>query len=185
MWKLGLSRILGIGSLQCDTNTVWAMVIKVPNHHLTQEWSKIEKEGSILGSSSKELHCTENPGHVFPEKKLCSLIPNFYIHISVNDLHMYSHDRSTYFPADRSWEYINRSQIYECRNFYWDRAVSFRGIFFPMFGSLFAVYIGIDMAHGVDKKSIPASKIKVSWTRGNSVPQLVPTRFQTRFLFGF
>ncbi len=32
----------------------------------------------------------------------------------------YSQDRSTYFPAaekaDRSWKYINLSQIYECRN---------------------------------------------------------------------
>jgi hypothetical protein len=33
---------------------------------------------------------------------------------------IYSQDRSTYFPAtgkaDRSWKYINLSQIYECRN---------------------------------------------------------------------
>ncbi len=35
-------------------------------------------------------------------------------------INTYSQDRSTYFPAaekaDRSWKYINLSQIYECRN---------------------------------------------------------------------
>ncbi len=41
-----------------------------------------------------------------------------------------SYDRSTYFAAanmkvDRSWEYINCSQIYECGNWERGRAVSF------------------------------------------------------------
>jgi hypothetical protein len=31
-------------------------------------------------------HCKENPIYVFPEKKLPGLSPNFYIHVSVNDL---------------------------------------------------------------------------------------------------
>ncbi len=31
-------------------------------------------------------HCTENPIYVFPEKELCGLSSNFYIHVSVRDL---------------------------------------------------------------------------------------------------
>jgi hypothetical protein len=59
-----------------------------------------------------QMHCTENSKQIFPEMKLCSLVPNFYIHGSVSDL----------------WEHINRSQIHECRN--WERgcSVSFLGI---------------------------------------------------------
>ncbi len=45
---------------------------------------------------------------------------------------MYSCDRSAYFAAakqaDQSWEYINRSQIHECRNWVRVLTVSFLGI---------------------------------------------------------
>jgi hypothetical protein len=48
----------------------------------------------------------------FPEKELRSLIPKFP-HLCVCERFIYSHDRSTYFPAaeyaDRLWEYINRT----------------------------------------------------------------------------
>ncbi len=41
-------------------------------------------------------------------------------HSCVCEWFIYSQDQSTYFPAaeqlDRSWKYINLSQIYECRN---------------------------------------------------------------------
>jgi hypothetical protein len=65
------------------------------------------------------IHCKKNPIYVFPEMKLRGLVPNFYIHVSVSDF---------YIPriclpicpqqkkADRSWEYINHSQIHECGN---------------------------------------------------------------------
>jgi hypothetical protein len=35
----------------------------------------------------EESHCTENPIYVFPEMKLCGLVPNYYIHVSVSDLY--------------------------------------------------------------------------------------------------
>ncbi len=41
----------------------------------------------------------ENPIYVFPEKELCGLSPNFHIHVSVSNVHIYSQNRSTYFPA--------------------------------------------------------------------------------------
>ncbi len=34
------------------------------------------------------LHCTENPIYVFSEMKLCGIIPNSYIHVSVSDLYI-------------------------------------------------------------------------------------------------
>jgi hypothetical protein len=44
--------------------------------------------------------------------------------------------------ADRLWEYVNRPQIHECRNWERGRAVSFMGIFVSNFWySALAVYI--------------------------------------------
>ncbi len=34
------------------------------------------------------MHCAENTIYVFPEKKLCGLVPNSYIHVSVSDLYI-------------------------------------------------------------------------------------------------
>jgi hypothetical protein len=82
-------------------------------------------------------HCTENSKQIFPEIKERGLVPNFCIHVSVNNLYIppisrfiYSHDRSDYFVV---WEYINRSQIHECRNWVRGHAVSFPGIFVSNF----------------------------------------------------
>ncbi len=33
------------------------------------------------------MHCTENTKQIFPEMKLCGLVPNFYIHVSVIELY--------------------------------------------------------------------------------------------------
>jgi hypothetical protein len=33
-------------------------------------------------------YCIENPIHVFPEMKLCGLVPNSYIHVSVSYLYI-------------------------------------------------------------------------------------------------
>ncbi len=54
-------------------------------------------------------------------------------HSCICERFIHSQDQSTYFAAaklvDRSWEYINRSQIHELRNWERGRAVSFLGIF--------------------------------------------------------
>jgi hypothetical protein len=34
------------------------------------------------------LRCTENWKQIFPEIKLCGLVPNFCIHVSVSDLYI-------------------------------------------------------------------------------------------------
>jgi hypothetical protein len=92
-------------------------------------WTEIEK---------RVVHCKEDLNNVFPEIKLRGLVPNFHFHTSVRAIFIYSQDRSTWFAgaktADRSWDYIDRSQIYECIN--WD----FLGIFFSNFRySIFTV----------------------------------------------
>jgi hypothetical protein len=58
--------------------------------------------------------------------KLRGLVPKFHIHVSAS---VYIFIRSVaYFATkyvDRSWEYVNRSQIHECGNWERGRAVSF------------------------------------------------------------
>ncbi len=67
---------------------------------------------------------------MYSQKRNCEgLSPNFYIHVSVSDLRIDSQDRSTYFPSDRSWEYINRSQTHEYGNWDWSRTFPFLRIF--------------------------------------------------------
>jgi hypothetical protein len=67
----------------------------------------------VLTSMLHDTHCTKNSKHKFPEMKLHGLVPYFYIHVPSHDI---------YIPmigprrTDRSWEYINRSQIHECGN---------------------------------------------------------------------
>jgi hypothetical protein len=75
--------------------------------------------------------------------KLCGLVPNFCIHISLWAIYIFP--RSVRFFcciafADWSWEYINRSQIHKYINWERGRAVSFLEIFVSNFRcSAFAV----------------------------------------------
>jgi hypothetical protein len=39
------------------------------------------------------------------------------------------------------------------------------------------MYLERERTHVLDEKSIPASKIEVSWTMDDSIPHSVPTRF--------
>jgi hypothetical protein len=95
-------------------------------------------------SHSLFAHCTENWKQIFPKMKLCGLVPTFCIHISVSDLYIPKISPPTLLFAfvDRSWDYIHRSQIHECRNWERGRAVSFLGIFVSNFQySVFAVHV--------------------------------------------
>jgi hypothetical protein len=59
-------------------------------------------------------HGTKNSKQIFPEIKLCGLVQNFHINVSMSDLYI-----PTIGPPigeDRSWEWINRSQIHESGN---------------------------------------------------------------------
>jgi hypothetical protein len=65
---------------------------------------------------------------LFPKQNYNVLSPNFHIHVSVNDLYIF---RMPILLQPNSQthlgEYINRSQIHECRNWERGRAVSFLG----------------------------------------------------------
>jgi hypothetical protein len=74
--------------------------------------------------ASPKLHSTENSKQIFPEMKLRGLVPNFHIRVFVSDLHIPTIGPPI-FLVDRSWEYINRSQIHECGTWERGRAVSF------------------------------------------------------------
>ncbi len=93
-------------------------------------WQTVQHIISAPVSAALQMHCTENSKQIFPERKLRGLVPNFYIHISVSDLYfttigLQTQDRKIGGPM---WEYINCSQIHECRNWERDCAVSFQGI---------------------------------------------------------
>jgi hypothetical protein len=67
------------------------------------------------------MHCEIISIYVFPEKELRGLSPYFHSHVSVSDLYIPMMGLPFFLRqnmADRSWEYLNRSQKYECRN--WD-----------------------------------------------------------------
>ncbi len=77
------------------------------------------------------------PIYVFPEMKLIFpnqnynvLSPSSYTHISVRDLYISRIGLPILLHGniDRSWEYINHSQIHECGIWDWGRAIPNKGI---------------------------------------------------------
>jgi hypothetical protein len=70
-------------------------------------------------SRNTNTHCPENRIYLFPEKGIARP-QSIFLHSCVCERFIDSQDRSTYLAAakyvDQSWEYINLSQIYECRN---------------------------------------------------------------------
>jgi hypothetical protein len=65
------------------------------------------------------IHCNENPIYVFLFWGLRGLSPNIHIYVSVSDLSIPRIGPLIWLQqnmTDRSWKYINLSQMYECRN---------------------------------------------------------------------
>ncbi len=77
-------------------------------------------------------HCKDTVPKIgktlFPERKLLGLSPNFYTHISVSDSYISSAYLAAAKQVNRSWEYINCSQMYEYGNWELGRAVWCLGI---------------------------------------------------------
>ncbi len=67
--------------------------------------------------------------------------------------------------ADRPWEYTNRLQIYKCRSWERGRAVSFLGIFFRIFDSVFAVHLS-HLTHGYNQRRCRLSGYSCPSTEG-------------------
>ncbi len=76
---------------------------------------------------------TEISKQIFSEKECRGLSPNFHIHASVSELYSIFPQSVSLFCwrkyVDRSWDYINRSQIHECWNWGWGRAIPRKGIY--------------------------------------------------------
>ncbi len=51
---------------------------------MTPRYTRSRRKYTVLALS----HCKEGPIYVFPEIKLCGLVPNFNIHVSVSDLYI-------------------------------------------------------------------------------------------------
>ncbi len=63
-------------------------------------------------------HNTENSKQIFLEKELWGPTPHFHIHVSESVLYIPTIGLPLLQYVDRSWEFKNRSQTYECGN--WD-----------------------------------------------------------------
>jgi hypothetical protein len=61
------------------------------------------------------LHCNENPIHVFLEKELRGLSPNFHIHVSVSHVCIPRIGSHIFLQQNRQTDH---SQTHECGN--WD-----------------------------------------------------------------
>jgi hypothetical protein len=44
--------------------------------------------GFCFGRRALQRHCTKKSKQIFPEMKLCGLVPNFHIHVSLSDLYI-------------------------------------------------------------------------------------------------
>jgi hypothetical protein len=56
--------------------------------HSSSERPYINENSDSISLPSLQMHCTENSKQIFPEMKLCGLVPNFYIHVTVSDLNI-------------------------------------------------------------------------------------------------
>jgi hypothetical protein len=73
--------------------------------------------------TSPQIHNTENLKQIFPEKELLGLSPMQFPYSCVcerfiNMIGLPILLQENMWSVDRSWEYINRSQTHECKN--WD-----------------------------------------------------------------
>ncbi len=83
----------------------------------SDDWRKSLALYLLCGLNSLlQRHNTENSKQISPEKELRGFSPNFRIHVSASDLYIPTIGLPTGKYVDRSWEYINRSQTYECGN---------------------------------------------------------------------
>ncbi len=89
--------------LRIEMWQIWSLIF-VPINEIRQskcKYTTFLSSSSLVGSwrlkSPKTVlfmvlksgqHCTENLIYIFPEMKLCGLIPNSYIHVSVNVLYI-------------------------------------------------------------------------------------------------
>ncbi len=90
--------------------------------------------------------------YVFPEKEQSQ-----FPHAFVCERFIYSRDRSTYFPApeyaDRSWEYINRTQTHAWGNWDCSRAGPFLGIYVSNFRYSISLQYARQMIHMLDQNT--------------------------------
>ncbi len=89
MYLRGLvrSRICGLGSALCWPSS------GAFTERLMAEWGMKAPGAPGLLNGYVDLQVvdytvTENPIYIFPEMKLCGLVPSFYIRVSVSDLYI-------------------------------------------------------------------------------------------------
>jgi hypothetical protein len=103
-------------------------------HAWFERWRMVENKGywTPAGAySTLQRNNAKNSKQIFPEKEYQGLSPNFHIMcLWANYIFPRWSCRFCWRKyVDRSWEYINRSQTHECRNWGWGRAIPRKGIY--------------------------------------------------------
>jgi hypothetical protein len=73
--------------LDCDLKS-GSSILRCLEKKTQQEIIRASQDMFVSTNSTASLHCIKNPIYVFPEMKLGGLVPNSYIHVSVNDLYL-------------------------------------------------------------------------------------------------
>jgi hypothetical protein len=130
-----LTRVFGPDLLFCD-GLRWILapfVWRIETDSITRCNILTQGKQQVQGAGREWrvlLHCNENPIHIFLFWELPGLSTSFHIHASVSDLYILRIGPYIFLqPADRLWEYINRSQTHKCGNWDCRRAIPFLGIF--------------------------------------------------------
>ncbi len=88
---LSILKVAGLCRLPCPTVTRTQLHSHSDIHTRLQldQLLRTQSRTIIIYCSVLSLtHCKQDPIYVFPEMKLCDLVPNFHIHVSVSDLYI-------------------------------------------------------------------------------------------------
>ncbi len=71
--------------LDCDLKS-GSSILRCLEKKTQQEIIRASQDMFVSTTVTAKLHCTNNLIYVFPEIKLCGLVPNSYIYVSVSNL---------------------------------------------------------------------------------------------------
>ncbi len=104
-------------------------------YNTTVTWIHISADNTANEGPVRIQYKCLDPIYVYTEMKLCNLLiskTEFMFCLPIPMRFISFQDGPVYSAAakyvDRSWEYINRSQTHECRNWDWGRTIPIPGI---------------------------------------------------------
>ncbi len=114
-----------IGTERLQGRGTWGLYLSSSNLSFSPAIVELSK-----ASTSDQITYTENLKQIVPETELRGHIHDFHIHVPVSDSYIPMIDLFILLRkyVDGFWEYINRSQTHECRNWDSGRTIPRKGI---------------------------------------------------------